>query len=85
LILIDCIKIPVISQKILQKRINFLQYFFIQVADLVYHHRTKCGGYHLASGEYIITHQRVSICGIDDIQGFRLDFSKIVWYNLTDQ
>ena len=25
-------------QKILQKRIRFLRYFFIQVADLVYHH-----------------------------------------------
>ena len=27
----------VLSQKILQKRIHFLQYFFIQAADLVYH------------------------------------------------
>ena len=33
--------------------------FFIQVADLVYHHRTKCGVYHLAYGEHIITRQRV--------------------------
>ena len=49
-----------LHQKILQKRIHFLQYFFIQVADLVYHHRTKCGGYHQPFGLYIITHQRVS-------------------------
>jgi hypothetical protein len=33
---------------------TFLQYFFIQVADLVYH-QPFWAGYHLASGEYIIT------------------------------
>ena len=41
-----------------------LQLFFIQVADLVYHHRTKCGGYHQPFGLYIITHQRVFSCDL---------------------
>ena len=57
-------QLPPSRQKILQKMIHFLQYFFIQVADLVYHHRTKCGGYHQPFGLYIITHQRVSFCDL---------------------
>ena len=50
------------DQKILQKRIYFLQYFFIQVADLVYH-QPFVAGYHLASGEYIIT-EGVFLCDL---------------------
>ena len=33
--------------------------FFIQATGLVYHHRTKCGAYHLTFGEYIINRQVV--------------------------
>jgi len=39
-----------------------LQYFFIQVVDLVYHHRTKCGGYH-------ITQQSVFMQGLEQSMG----------------
>ena len=37
-----CILFVALSQKILQKRIHFLQYFFIQTAGLVYHHALAC-------------------------------------------
>ena len=46
---------PHLHQKMLQKRIQFLQYFFIQSAGLAYHHRTKCGGYDQPYGLHIIT------------------------------
>ena len=43
-----------------------LRYFFIQAAGLVYHHRAKCGAYHQGrvAPLYLITRQRVSICGL---------------------
>ena len=42
--------------------VHFLQYFFIQVADLVYH-QPFGAGYHLAFGEYIIT-EGVFLCDL---------------------
>ena len=76
-----------LHQKILQKRIRFLQYFFIQVADLAYHHALAC----ISSALWAVYHHRrciplrlddiqnfvLMICNfyeIDDIQGYRLDF-----------
>ena len=46
--------------------------FFIQVADLAYHRRAKCGAYHLAYGEHIITHRACIFLRLDYIQHYVL-------------
>ena len=52
-----------------KKSYHFDATFFIQTAGLVYHHRTKCGGYHQPlMGLDIITPRRVSFLRFDDIQ-----------------
>ena len=56
---------PVIrTKKYCRKGYTFLQYFFIQVADLAYHRRTKCDEYHQPFGLYLITLQRAFSCDL---------------------
>jgi len=84
-------KSRLLRQKILQKRIHFLQYFFIQVADLVYHRRKA----YIISPQASISSPKVYSSATwwypalwaddipqqvaDDIQGSRLDLSTKVW------
>ena len=53
------------AKKILQKRIHFLQYFFIQVADLVYHNGLAC----ISSALWVVYHHRRCIpLRLDEMQ-----------------
>ena len=67
-------KSPRLHQKILQKRIHFLQYFFIQASGLAYHRRTKCGVYHQGRLAALVSHHAPAciFLRLDDIQHFVL-------------
>jgi len=47
---------------------------------LAYHHRAKCCGYHLAFGEYIISHRLYHFRN-DDIQRQAVDLLVRILYN----